>query len=337
LDRRGEQHNADANQQHACAGSAATPAQVASCNAWGDRVDARKAMLENELRGLENRKTALENRRQTIARDVIEDARRIGELQKRRSRVERGTAEVLGECASARSRAVALKQIVNSAARTISYEPPEVLAHKVLEGIVKEGATKGLEALDVKIALKGLGKVSTKAVGTAISIADVFADIDTAGVDQRTREVEKNLFLIGDYGTVMKTMVDDKGGAATSDPRYVAMRSELERMQRDMPSSGAEVALRGLASAAAMGEAFRAAAAHYVAGKVSRAAGARLNHLNNAQRKALAAAGQKWFGVGGVKLTREATEAVSKGAADEITKRGAKNITEELRRAREER
>jgi len=315
----------------ACAGGAPVPAsQIASCKAWDQRIDTSAEQGNAEIKTLGVRREGLERRRETIANDSREDARRIGELQKRRTRVDRGTANILGECVAGQSRALALRQIVSSPSRTIEHQSPSAVADKVVSGLFKSMAKEGaLKAMEARTMVKVLAMVGLKAqpVGTAYAVADVFADVAIAGVDQRVTEVTRNLFLVGDYAAVMKTMVDRKGADATRDPSYIAMRKELERLRSEMPSNSVDVALQGLGSSAAIGEAFAALAGTYASKQVAHTGNVVVRHLNNVERQTL--------GKGGVKFFREAINAVAKGSSDETAKNGAKAMIESFNSAHE--
>jgi hypothetical protein len=332
LNRRHAEHEADLRAFNvACAGGAPVPAsQIASCNAWHQRVNTRAAQGSADAKTLKERRAEIERRRETITNDTRQDAGRIGELLKRHTRVDRGTAKILGECVAGQSRALALRQIVNSPSRTIEHQSPSAVADKVVSGLFKSMAKEGaLKAMEGRTMVKVLAMVGLKAqpVGTAYAVADVFADVAIAGVDQRVTEVTRNLFLVGDYAAVMKTMVDRKGADATRDPSYIAMRKELERLRSEMPSNSVDVALQGLGSSAAIGEAFAALAGTYASKQVAHTGNVVVRHLNNAERQTL--------GKGGVKFFREAINAVAKGSADETAKNGAKAMIESFNSAHE--
>jgi hypothetical protein len=152
---------------------------------------------------------------------------------------------------------------------------------------------------------------------------DTALDVTTVGVDQRTKEVTRNLFLIGDYGAVMKAMIKEQGPDATQTPEYLAMREELQRISADMPKSKADMMLQGLNSTAALGAALTAAAGNYLSKPVGRAGASVTNHLNNIERATL--------GRGGVKFFTNAFEALGSVAGDVIVKTSAGAITEQTR------
>jgi hypothetical protein len=330
LMRRGKIHAVDAKAQHAAAAAARTPAEVASSNAWSERVDARRKSLQGEKRQLDVRLNAIGRERSEIAAGIAAHTQRLRRLEKRRSLVDRETARLLGECASAQMRALALKQILDSPARPLDYQSADRLAEKAVSGVLlsiaKESALKGLET---KAMLKALAHVGLKGhpVGLVYSVNDVFLDVATVGVDQQTREVTRNLFLIGDYGAAMKRMVREKGGAAVQSPEYRAMRAELERIASEMPSNEGQILMRGLGSSAAFGTALVAAAGKYASIRVERYAGKFTNHLNNAQRATL--------GKGGVTFYRRSFRILGSVAGEDVVKKSAEEIADSVRAARE--
>jgi len=325
-------HNADAMQQHAAAAAATTPEQVASVTAWASVIEERRTALQEEgARGME-RSAALESRRAEISQGIVAQMVRGKRLQRFRAEVDAEVAEALGRCSSALSRALALLQIVSSPARTVEYEPPDALAKQVVgdifTGVAMEGALIGLEG---KTMVKLLAKVGLPAqpVGLAYTAGDAFADVAIAGVDQRTKEVTKNLFLIGDYGAVMKKVIQAQGPAAVHNAEYVAMRAELERLAALMPATSAQMLLQGLTNSAAFGTALTAAAGSYVSATVGHASSKVTNHLNNAQRAIL--------GKGGVKFFRNAMEALGAVSGDQAVELGAQGIADATRMVSEER
>ncbi|MCE5278387.1 MAG: hypothetical protein ABFD92_07400 [Planctomycetaceae bacterium] len=311
-----------------CVGAPVPESEVSKCRDWAQRIKTRAAQGNAELEAIQERFAELDRRRETIAKDAREDSRRTCELQKRRSRLDRGAAEIFGEAVVAQSRALALRQIINSPSRTIEYQSPSAVADKVVTGLFQGMAKQGaLTALEGQTMVKVLAKVGLKAapVGVAFTVADTFADVANAGVDQRVNEVTRNLFLVGDYAAVMKTMVNQKGSDATKDPAYIAMRRELERLRSDMPSSDLDVVLQGLNSAAALGEAFASLAGGYAAKRVAHTGATVIRHLNKDERKML--------GKGGVNFARQAINALTETGAEETTKNGSKEIIEALRGA----
>lgn len=319
-------HDADLRAFNIECGGRIDESQVAGCNAWEQRIKTRMEQGNADAEVIKERYTDLNRRRETIANDARGDSRRIGEVQKRRARVDRGTATILGEAVVAQSRALALRQIINSPSREIDYDSPDEVAEKALaglfQGIAKQGA---LTALEGKTMVKVLATVGIKAapVGVAYSVADTFADVANAGVDQRLNEVTKNLFLVGDFAVVMKAMVDHKGGDATKDPAYIAMRQELERLRKDMPSSDLDMVLQGLNNSAALGEAFASLAGSYAAKHVT--------HAGTTVVRRMAIIDRKVLGKGGVNFARQGINVLTESGVEETTKTGTKEIIAALR------
>lgn len=320
-------HQEDALQQHLAAGAATTDEQLASANSWGEVVQARKQEFDREYARLSDRKMDLEVRRAELARLIVDHLGRFKRLQRFRSQVDRETAQLLSECSAASSRALAVKQIVDSPSRVIEYQSPSALADKAagdfFKALAKEAGLKTVQTLLVKLGLKSLP------VGLAVTAADTFADIAIAGVDQRTREVTKNLFLIGDYGVVMKRMIQAQGAAATKEPEYLAMSAELERLSEEMPANEAELVMQGLRSTAALGTAFVAVAGHYVSKPVERYAGTIIDRLDDIELQHLSPSGVEFF--------RESFKSLGKVWADETTKNAAREGAEAVGRVNEER
>lgn len=335
-------HNADALAQHVAAEAATTPAEVASSRAWGEVVNARKKAFKEEGKRLDERSTGIQRRQSDIASDIIGHAQRANWLGKRLILVDRETSRTLGEIAAALSHALALKQIADHPARAAAYESPDALAHRVASGFfssfAKEAALKGLESRGSKAVLNQMGgEVLVKLLakiglegsppGLVFTVADTFADVAIAGVDQRTNEVTKNLFLIGDYGEVMKQMIQTEGKSATQTPEYMAMRAEIEHLAAEMPSNDAQVLLQGLNSSAALGTALVAAAGNYIGGKTERSV--------HRSTDAWLQSKYKTWGPGMVRFFRGGIKSTANAVGDESVKQSAGIISDSFRRATE--
>ena len=305
---------------------AQTEAQVAAVNAWSERGIARRTQLEQEEKRLVGVQTSIDQRRSALLSDIVGEASRAGWLGKRRSRVDRETVSILAEIAALRSRVLALSQVAGAPARATTYRPASEIADKavadLLKGIAKEGALIGLEG---KTMVRVLSKVGLRAapVGAAFTVADTFADVALVGTDHRIDQLERDLLLIGDYGAVMKRMIAARGGAATQDPAYVAMRAEIDRLASELPGSEGAILVQGLKNAAALGEALRAALAQYTAGKVGKAAAGVTKKLDAASRAVHGPAGLQFFD--------RALTAVGKAGTEETTKSAAKLAAEQVR------
>lgn len=330
-------------EQKAALAAAKTEAEVDRANAWGREGNERIKLLKREGALLDERIADIKKRQSDIASDIIGHAQRANWLAKRRTLVDQDTSQTLGELAAALSRALALKQIIGHPARAVAYESPDALAKKVagdfFTSLTKEAAFNVLESkgsqevlkkIESKYLLKLLAKLGLEGVPAKhlFTVADVFADTAIAGVDQRTREVTRNLFLIGDYGEVMKRMIQAEGKSATQTPEYLAMRAEIERLAAEMPANEAQVLGQGLRSSAAIGTALVAAAGNYTGGKAERA---------------IRKTGDKWLqsnyttlGRDMVHFFRGSFKSTAAAAGDESVKQSAGMIADAFRRATEE-
>lgn len=323
-------HNAEAAQQHAAVGAATTPEAMASANAWGSRITERKRSFDREQAELAAREDSLATRRAALDTERANLFIHENRVTRYRLEADHEVTTFLGDVAAAISRAVALKQIADSPSPPAAYEPPDKIAEKVVGDLFKSIASDAaLKGLSSRAALRLLGKTLTKVAGTAYTLADVGMDLSIAGVEQRNLEVEKNIFLIGEYGKVMKAMIRNSGPDAAQDPEYQAMRNELERLKADMPASNAEVFWQGLNSSAVLTKALIAQASKYAAKPVEKYAGTVTNHLNNEQRETL--------GKGGVKFFRESIKTVSTAAAENMITMTAEETQKAINAAREER
>lgn len=322
-------HNAEAARQHAAVAAATTQEALASANAWGAQITERKRGFDREQAELAAREDSLASRRAAL--DTERSNLFIQENRAGRYRLEadQEVTRFLSEVAVAISRAVALKQIVDSPSPPAAYEPPDKIAEKVVGDLFKSiGSDAALKGLKSRTMLKLLGKSLTKVAGTVYTLADLGMDATIAGVEQRNLEVEKNIFLIGEYGKVMKAMIRNSGPDAVDDPEYQAIRDELERLKADMPASDAEVLTQGLASSAALTKALMAQAAKYATKPVEKYAGTVTDHLNAEQRETL--------GKGGVKFFKEAIKTVSTSGAENIISTSAEEMQKAVSAAREE-
>jgi hypothetical protein len=348
-------HQSELAIAEAACGNITSEAQERDCKERQEVINRRAAIGNAQIAELKRRRADLDVRRGEIAAEIPVHARNAFYVAKRRAFIDWSTSQVLGECAAAQSRALALAQIGSAPARTIAYAPPEAVANKVLTGLVLEvgkgRAEHALTATEVKQTMRVLSKagakVSVKTAGTLVAVAsgaltalaalDLVGDVGHAGVDQRDAEVTKNLFLIGDYADVMRARI--KAGGDTSDPTYIAMRDEMERLRGEMPSTTTEVFARSFLDAAALGQALASAAGSFTKARVlkvnrqSSAGIAYTRHFSNRQRKAIAA------GRGGLTFLRGRHDAQTAAAAEAAVKSGAEqlmNIHAALRTARDE-
>ncbi|MDP2334277.1 MAG: hypothetical protein Q8M19_26670 [Reyranella sp.] len=355
LVRRGKIHDADAQGANAAIAAATTSAQIASAQAWGARVTARKAMLERELAALKARYDDINRRRLALLDEVALQAQDYNWLQKRSAWVDRETSGLLRECAAALSQAFALKQIANAPKRDITYQSPDMLADKIAKDLVatyaKEVALKPLEGervarqlseaskqissftkpllgLDASITIKKAGALVGRA-SVAFTLADIALDAGNAGADQVTLEVAKNTFLIGDYGAAMQDIIQAKGAPGMQTPEYLAMRAEMERLAASLPSGEAEVLRLSFYNVSALISALASGAGQYVGRKTGLFAGKATRHINNLDRAT--------HGPGGVKRFTKGLEAVGAASGDDLTKITARGVLENLREADEAR
>ncbi|MEP6667628.1 MAG: hypothetical protein ABJF10_00660 [Chthoniobacter sp.] len=341
--RRGNALRMETVEQKAALAAARTPAEIDRALAWGREGNERIKLLQREGDLLDERTAEIKKRQSDMASDIIGHAQRANWLDKRRTLVDHDTSQTLGELAAALSRALALKEIADHPARTVAYESPDAIAKKVAGdffiSLTKEAAfnvlkSKGsqevLKTIESKYLFKVLAKVGLQGIPVIglFTAADVFADTAIAGVDQRTREVTKNLFLIGDYGEVMKRMIQAEGKSATQTSEYLAMRAEIERLAAEMPANDAQVLQQGLINSAAIGTALISAAGNYAGGRAERA---------------LRKSGDQWLhsifkthGGATVRFFRGSIKSTATATADESVKKSAEVIADAFRRATEE-
>lgn len=355
LVRRGKIHDADAQAASAAIAEATTSAQIASAQAWGARVTARKAMLERELAALKARYDDINRRRLALLDEVALQAQDYNWLQKRSAWVDRETSGLLRECAAALSQAFALKQIANAPKRDITYQSSRMLADKFEKDFVanyaKEAAlkiaegerlprglserskqisafTKPLLGLDARITIKKAGALFGKA-SVAFTLADIAVDAGNAGADQVTLEVAKNTFLIRDFGAAMQRIIQAKGAPGMQTPEYLAMRAEMERLAASLPPGEAEVLRLSFYNVSAFISALTSGAAHYVGRKTARKFGTVTNRINNLDRAT--------HGPGVVRGYKRALQAFGAASGDNMTKITAQGLLDSVREANEAR
>lgn len=333
---------ADKAQHEAAKLAATSDAEIRRINDWAMEGNRRKGLLEKELAELDQRRKDRDQRRADIASDIISHAQNANWLGRRRSLVDQQSSQLLAAMSAALSRALALSQIQSMPARVAEYESPEAIAKKVSKeffyGVAKEASInylsknaqqEVLERLGKRHVLKILSAVGLQGVPgrTIYSVAEVSLEATIAGTEQRTREVTRNLFLIGDYGEIMKRMIQAQGAGATETPEYLAMQNEMKRLADEMPDSNGEVMLQGLNSAAAITTALIGAAGNYVGSKAQKKVFKLTDRWLTSKYKTDSASTVRFF--------RGAFKAVSNTTGSDGTKRSAALIQSAIQEARE--
>ena len=331
--RRGQTHEADRIQQWACNGS--TNEQVRRCNEWGEEVTRRANLLNSEMRELEARQKQLQARRLDLVQKGKDILRRSVALQRKHVLAESDVFGTTANCEDALARTRAFGEIVRSPApgsRPIESYPTvsqaaEEAAKTLFTESVKTAATRTLEGKTgerVLSKVKVLGRIGIRGVpiGAAFTVADVSGSVLTAGVDARTKEIEKDLWLVGDYGAALKRIIETKGEHASEDPGYQAVLRALRDKQGDFPATGPQVAAEGLVEVTAFTTLFAEAAAKYASRPLKNAGWTWWRHLNNADRKA-------WAGNAG-KFRRETVGTLAETLSEEATKNGLRSMTDQL-------
>lgn len=305
LERRIGIHNAEAVQQHAAVGAAQTPAAMASANAWGARITARKTLFDREAAELRARVQALEAQRLQLTQgsDIIGEASRFRWMHVRRERVDQELSVAIGQCAALLPRALALAQIANAPARDIEYRAPSEIADNVVNGlaqgvggavatIVLRNSTSGRNLRrQLFPTVRGLSRLGLTAArfNVAVTVAEIATEALLAGAAQKEREVVRNIYLIGDYAKALEVMFRERGAGAAATPEYLAIRGELERLRAEMPESEAEFLLDSANEPGALIAAFLGIASRYVGGRATRFAGSRIPALPAQARRDVAA------------------------------------------------
>jgi hypothetical protein len=306
--------------------------QVEQINAWAARGNAKAAILQRENAAIVERLRDIERRRADLLVGVMQDATASNWAGKRRARVDHETVALVREIHVARRRTLAVSQIRELNSGPIDVVDPDEAVEKAVTDLFKDFAKEaGLQGLEGKAMGKLLAKVGLRAqpVGAAFTVADSLLDVGLAGADHRRNQVCRDLLLVGDYGEAMKEMVKAKGRGATQDPAYLAMREELDRLTKEMPSNEAEALWQALNSGAALVEALASLAGSYVGGKVGQRAAPLVSRLNNADRAVL--------GKGGVVLARRTILTIAKPPAGETTKSAVRRAAEQVEALRSQR
>ena len=295
LERRIAIHNAEAAQQHAAVGAAQTPAAMASANAWGARITARKTLLDREGAAIMARAQELEAQRIQLTQgsDISAEASRFRSMHVRRERVDQELSLAISQCAALLPRALALSQIANSPARNIDYRAPDEVADRVLRDLA-DGVGGAVATIFLRNSTSGrnmrrvlfptvrrLSRLGLTAArfNMAVTVAEIATEALLAGAEQNEREVVRNIYLIGDYARALEVMFRERGAAAAATPEYLAIRGELERLRSEMPGSEAEFLLDSADEPAALIAAFLGIARRYVGGQASRVLGAQVPAL----------------------------------------------------------
>jgi hypothetical protein len=131
--------------------------------------------------------------------------------------------------------------------------------------LIELGKSVGKDALLATLSALAVGESGgTAAVWgpTAAEVVVKLSDILPPGADERTREVEDNVLLIGDYAQALRRLKDE-GRLAQGDPGYDAIRKMLKERGQEMPGSGPEFFYQSEARIRTLEDGLAEVASHY--------------------------------------------------------------------------
>jgi uncharacterized membrane-anchored protein YhcB (DUF1043 family) len=328
LNRRREATRRDAVRHNMSQPLLTDAAAMARWNAEAEVGNRTVAAQKTEQAGLQKEQAALDARREKLVKDFAEIAARIAGQIGRRSALMREMAPFMSRAGGDAMHALALARLIGSGEeisssateRQQSYAEVAADADRQLaETVAREAALQ----LAKRTVLGATGP------GVAVLAVDVTLATGNAAVETRTREVERNLLLIGDYGRVLKRMKEG-GTLKADDPHYQAIRAVLKEQGEAMPDDGADVLIEGLkswrAAAAAMTATLSGLAGNYVGGKAERAGTVVVSKLSSMERRVIGPRMVRYFKT----AINSVAESGSGTVAGQVVDGGGKLIDEQL-------
>ncbi|HTD24890.1 MAG TPA: hypothetical protein VK738_19715 [Terriglobales bacterium] len=302
------------HQANQCVYPPDNPGVCAAYNAEKNQLDAEARQLEERQNKIEKRYKELDEEKSALDDEVGPLASRRTVLEETRTNLEQDQATFTSKCEEAATRAKVLAQII-----PVSGTKPgpgnQQDPNKAFKGLGQEFAAGAFKKF----------VVSTEAPGIAMTAADVI----TAGVDERTKEISRNILLIGDYALALKRL-KEQGHLQPGDPSYDALRHMEQETGNDMPIGQAEFTWQAVSSENTLLEGLAATAGHYASQKVEHIAGDIMRHLSVADKQTIGKAGYQVFKKA-ISIDIEAgankgTELLLKGSAEGVQEQRKKAL-----------
>lgn len=253
--------------------------------------------------GLIRRKAELLRQKQALDDRTDEIRWKNAELHRRRSELNADEAAhclrlrgYTAECEAALTRARALDEIVGVRSSYASDRRADtssnILTSMGTDGLEATGKAI-LEAISAKrapaVALE-LAGVSLEGVGAVITAED----ITSTAMDERSREIEANILLLGDYALAIKRL-QANGRLNPSDQSYQALKKMIDIRRGEMPGTSTEFAVESIATLRTLGATLVSVASKYGSKKIERVGPAIMNRLSPMEKKALGTGAYRFF------------------------------------------
>jgi hypothetical protein len=290
---RQQRHNANRCQaredvyQRVCG---AYDAEARSLNADGEQLKAQEKPLQQEEADLRQQRANLEAEAGPLA------SRRTA-LDERRESLDSDVAAFMPPCEEATQRSRALAEVL----ATHPTERPRERKPDSGEAVIKAfGQEAALQAFKHFVA-------DTEAPGIALAVLDVAH----SGMDERSKEIANNTYLLGEYASALQRLKKE-GRLRPGDKGYDAIEHMVAAVGKDMPSSNAEFTWESLTSLHTLVEGMASAGGQYVSKQTEHLGGEIMKHLSADDKKVLGRKGVAFFRpllsgtiTGGASLTTE--------------------------------
>jgi hypothetical protein len=273
---RGQRHNANRCKakedvyQQVCG---AYDAEARSLDAEGAQLQAQEKPLQQEEADLRQQQANLEAEAGTLA------SRRTA-LDQRRASLDSDVAAYMPNCEEATQRSRALAEILGThpAERPRESKPDSGAA--VMKAYGREAVVEAFKHF----------VLDTEAPGIALSVMDVVG----SGMDERSKEVANNTYLLGEYASALQRLKKE-GRLRPGDKGYDAIEHMVAAVGKDMPGSNAEFTWESLTSLHTMVDGMAAAGGHYASKQTEHLGNEIMKHVSKEEKQVLGRKGVAFF------------------------------------------